>query len=332
MRFCWSEPLKLKPGRVLARVDHPLAHLQLVEAVGDLLPDGLRRIQRIAGLVDVGELDRVAELELAAVRGLLAGDHPEQGRLARAVGADHPDDARARQLEREGLDQQPIAEPLGQVVRDEHHLAQARSRRDVDLDLVELDVALFGDQLLIARQPGLGLRASALRVRADPFELRGDRALAGLLGALFLGQARLLLLQPAGVVALVGDALAAVELEDPAGDVVEEVAVVGDRHDRALVLRQVLLQPGDRLGVEMVGGLVQQQQVRRAQQQPAQRHAPALAAGELARRRRPAGAGAARPSRIPAACRGSRRRRRRSWPGARRTPRPSPRSSWPRAR
>ena len=103
-----------------------------------------------------------------------------------------------------------------------------------------------------------------------------------LLRALFLGQAGLLLLQPARVVALVGDALAAVELEDPAGDVVEEVAVVGDRDDRALVLGQVLLEPGHRLGVEVVGGLVQQQQVGRAQQQAAERHAPALAAGERA--------------------------------------------------
>ncbi len=108
-------------------------------------------------------------------------------------------------------------------------------------------------------------------MRSRPFSERSSWA-----------EARLLLLQPARVVALIGDALAAVELEDPAGDVVEEVAVVGDRDDRALVLGQVLLEPGDRLGVEVVGGLVEQQQVGRAQQQPAERHAPALAAGERA--------------------------------------------------
>ena len=55
---------------------------------------------------------------------------------------------------------------------------------------------------------------------------------------------------------------------------------MGDRDDRALVLGQVLLEPGDRLGVEVVGGLVQQQQIGRAQQQAAERDAPALAAGE----------------------------------------------------
>ena len=50
---------------------------------------------------------------------------------------------------------------------------------------------------------------------------------------LFLRQALLLLLQPAGVVALVRHALAAIELEDPLGHVVQEVAIVRDRHDRA---------------------------------------------------------------------------------------------------
>ena len=90
----------------------------------------------------------------------------------------------------------------------------------------------------------------------------------------------LLLLEPRRVVALVRDAAAAVELEDPAGHVVEEVAVVGDRDDGALVVVQVALEPRDRLGVEVVGGLVEQQQVGLLEEQPAERDAAALAAGE----------------------------------------------------
>ena len=86
-------------------------------------------------------------------------------------------------------------------------------------------------------------------------------SLSGNVLALVLGQARLLGLQPARVVALVGDPPPAVELEDPAGDVVEEVAIVGDRDDRALVILKMALEPRHRLGVEVVGRLVQQQQV-----------------------------------------------------------------------
>ena len=63
-------------------------------------------------------------------------------------------------------------------------------------------------------------------------------------------------------------------------DVVEEVAVVGDRDDGALVFLEEPLEPRHRLGVEMVGRLVEQQQIRRLEQQAAQRHAAPLAAGQ----------------------------------------------------
>ena len=56
---------------------------------------------------------------------------------------------------------------------------------------------------------------------------------------------------------------------------------MGDGHDGAGVVAEEPLEPGHRLGVEVVGGLVEQQQVGRAQQQAAQRHAALLAAGEV---------------------------------------------------
>ena len=70
----------------------------------------------------------------------------------------------------------------------------------------------------------------------------------------------------------------AVELEDPAGHVVEEVAVVGDGDDRAGVLLQRPLQPGHRLGVEVVRRLVEQQQVGLGEEQPAEGDPAPLAA------------------------------------------------------
>ena len=63
-------------------------------------------------------------------------------------------------------------------------------------------------------------------------------------------------------------------------DVVEEVAVVGDGDDGARVLVEEALQPLDRLGVEVVGRLVEQEQVGVLEQQPAERHAALLAAGQ----------------------------------------------------
>ena len=54
-----------------------------------------------------------------------------------------------------------------------------------------------------------------------------------------------------------------------------------DRQDRALVVGEVLLEPQHALGVEVVGRLVEQQQVRLGQQEPAQRDPATLTAGEV---------------------------------------------------
>ena len=59
---------------------------------------------------------------------------------------------------------------------------------------------------------------------------------------------------------------------------------MGDGQDRALVRGQVLLEPLHALGVEVVGRLVEQQQVRLGQQQLAQRHPAPLTAGEMRHR------------------------------------------------
>ena len=53
-----------------------------------------------------------------------------------------------------------------------------------------------------------------------------------------------------------------------------------DGNDRAFIFAQVVLQPGHRFGVQVVGGLVQQQDIRLGQQQPGESHAPAFAAGK----------------------------------------------------
>src|SRR5690606_33601732 len=70
------------------------------------------------------------------------------------------------------------------------------------------------------------------------------------------------------------------ELEDPLGDVVEEVAVVRNRDDRPLELREILLEPRDRLGVQVVGRLVEQQHVRLLEENATKRDPASLTAGK----------------------------------------------------
>src|SRR5262249_58015578 len=115
----------------------------------------------------------------------------------------------------------------------------------------------------------------------DPFPLAGECALPRRFLAALLLEPLLLLPKPGRIIALVGDATAAIKLEDPAGHIVEKIAVVGDDQDRAGIIAQMAFEPADGLGVEMVGGLVEQQEVRLLEQQPAERHPTPLAAGAL---------------------------------------------------
>ena len=70
----------------------------------------------------------------------------------------------------------------------------------------------------------------------------------------------------------------------PLADLVEEIAVVRDDHRRALPLAQIAFQPFDGGDVQVVGGLVQQQQVGIGEQQARQEGARALPAGEMLER------------------------------------------------
>ena len=105
-------------GRAIgAGVDLALAEIEHLVAAGDLLVERLAGIERVARLVDIAELHRLADLDRAVVRLLLAGDHAEQRRLAGAVRPDHPDDAAGRQLEGQAVDEELVAEALLEVLR-----------------------------------------------------------------------------------------------------------------------------------------------------------------------------------------------------------------------
>ena len=235
-------------------------------------------VEVAARLVDVGELHRVAKPELTGVGLLLAGDHAEQRRLAGPVRADHADDPGRRQRERELVEEQAIAEALREALCLDHEVAEARAGRDVDLDLVESHILLVGEELFVGAESRLRLGVARPRAHPHPFELAGEGAAACRFLLLLHGQTSLFLLEPGRVVPLEGNAAAAVELEDPAGDIVEEIAVVGDRDHGAFVVSEETLEPVNRLRVEVVGRLVQEEQVGRGEQQAAERNASAFAA------------------------------------------------------
>ncbi len=86
-----------------------------------------------------------------------------------------------------------------------------------------------------------------------------------------------------GVVAGVVNESPAFEFLDALHDVIEHVAVVADHeHCAGELVVQELLEPLDAGDVQVVGGLVQEQKLRRLQEQLGKRKTPLLTAGELA--------------------------------------------------
>ncbi|MNQ40609.1 hypothetical protein D3C85_542680 [compost metagenome] len=86
------------------------------------------------------------------------------------------------------------------------------------------------------------------------------------------------------IVARIALELALVDVDDDVDHAVQEVAVVRDDDQRAGIALEPILQPDDRVQVQVVGGLVQQQQVGRAHQRLRQVQAHAPAAGEAGQR------------------------------------------------
>ena len=84
------------------------------------------------------------------------------------------------------------------------------------------------------------------------------------------------------VVARVGRDLAAVDLGDLGDDAVHEVAVVRRHQQRAGPRLEELLEPDDRLDVEVVGRLVHQQDLGLAEEHAGHRHAHLPAARQRA--------------------------------------------------
>lgn len=113
----------------------------------------------------------------------------------------------------------------------------------------------------------------------------GDVALLrGTLGAHLL-QIILALLEVAAVVAGVGGHAAVLERGDVVDAGVHEGAVVTDDEYGAVVVSDKAAQPLDAFEVQVVGGLVEQQQVGMAQEELCQRDAHLPAARELGARR-----------------------------------------------
>jgi len=134
--------------------------------------------------------------------------------LPAPVGTDDADNAAGRQLEAQIVDQQLVAKTLRQIGEFDDVVAKAFGDRNDDLGRGRRLVVLPCDEIVIALDTRLGLGLPGFGTGGDPLAFRLDGALARLILAAFLLQALLLLLEPARIIALVGNAAAAIQLQN----------------------------------------------------------------------------------------------------------------------
>ena len=241
-------------------------------------------IQCRAHLVEIGHLQVGAALDVAAVRLQRAQDQLQQRGFAGAIGPDQADLVAAQDGGVQLVDDALVAKRQAHVLQLGHQLALVAARARVHVEAH----AAHGLAPHRTRGPqgfepiDAALRSGAARFHplADPDlflsqQLVGAGVDGGLLGHLFF-----LLHLIGGEVARIREQLAPVQLDDARRHGIEEGAIVRDHHHAALERQQQLLKPADRIQVQVVGRLVQQQHIWPGHQRLGQRNPFARATGQ----------------------------------------------------
>ena len=213
-----------------------------------------------------------------------ARDHFQKRRFASAVRADERNLLAAIQRQIEAIVDMFLAEVLDHTAAAHHHIARARRLHEVEMHsllFLRYHDALDFLELLHAILHLFGLRGLVAELLDERFHMRDFFSLAfGLLAKAF--DTLIALLQVCGIVALVQLKTAGINLGDAIDHVVHKGTVVAYHDNRAVVAAQKALKPLHAFKVEVVGGLVEQEQVGFTNKQLGERDAHLPASREIA--------------------------------------------------
>ncbi len=272
-----QEVLQVADDMHVAAIDR-----DMVGATGEIVLHGFFRVELLAQLVEVGNLDLRSRLHLAVIRLQLAQQDLQQGGFADAVRADQADAVAAHDSDGEIVDQGLVAITMANALGFHHDLAGhlALVQRDLCIALYIqarpdfLAHFLQGtDAAFIACAPGLDALAYPLLFPRQFLVELG-------IGLGFGGQLLVAVCQEGLVIVLPVNQLATIQFHDAVGGALQESAVVCDQDDGAAKIQQQFFQPLDSGYVEMVGGLIQQEDVGVADQGAGQGGAAGPAAGK----------------------------------------------------
>ena len=234
-------------------------------------------------LVQRRHLDIGAEPDAAAIRWIGAGQHFDQRRLARAIGPDDADAVAALNTDREGIDDLAVtigaADALGLDDEPAGFFGFRRGKAGV-AGGAAIVAALLTQRVQIAKPFNVALAASGDAV-TQPMFFVDDLAIELVLLALFFGQHLVAPGLEACKAAIDLLDLAAIEPGSGTRQVGQKAAVVADDDQRTAAAVEFALQPLDGGEIQMVGRLVQEQDVGRRRQHTRECRAPRFAAGEM---------------------------------------------------
>src|SRR5258706_213819 len=224
----------------------------------------------------------VAEVDFAGERREEAGENAQERGLAGAVLAHDADALAAADAQFDIAEEHLARVAAAEVARLEHPLARALGLLRADHGLAHVVVRAgktreVGELLLAALGLGRALRAHVL---PDEGLLLAQEVLLLLPGAQGGAEALVLLGDVGREVARVALELAVLELVDRVDRVLEQAPVVADDEHGALQVLDPLLDPFDAREVEVVRGLVEQQEIGAGDEHARERDPALLAARE----------------------------------------------------
>src|SRR6184192_648784 len=181
----------------------------------------------------------------------------------RAVRADQADAIAAHDPHREIFDKRSGCEALAHPIELGNQLARALTGIESEANVSEpvASRSALDSQSLETAHASFVARSAGLDAFADPGLLLLPELVETAPRGVFRREFLVLALLIGREVAGVGAQYAAVQFDDAGGDPIEEGAIVGDERGRRH-LKQQLLQSFDGFDIEMIGGLIEQQQIR----------------------------------------------------------------------
>ena len=264
------------------RGSHPTTtHVNVVSNIGDNVNHLLLFIEMQSFLREISEAYGIANDDMSLVRLYLTQQHLDECRFTCAVIAHDTHLLEAGEVIVEVLEQHELIKAFRDVLTLEDLTA------DIDIRSLQTQLALFqallGNFLKLVERilTILRLMTTSLRHATHPLQFRAIEVI-GTSDLCTTGIDTLLtFLQVVGVVATIGIELTVIELQDAVAYTIEEITVVCDHEQGFVATLQESLQPLDHLQVEMVCGLIEDEQVWFGDQDICQCHTFLLSSREL---------------------------------------------------